>query len=161
MPSFDIVSEIDRHELDNAVNQARKEIAQRFDFKGTGTNVEVSDDSIVLRSETEGRVEAAWDVVTSRLVRRGLPLEAFRRGNPQPAGGKTIRQDVEIQVGIPIEKAREIVKLIKGTKSKVQVSIQGDRLRVSGKKKDDLQQAISTVKEAELGIAMQFTNYRD
>ncbi|MFW5878616.1 MAG: YajQ family cyclic di-GMP-binding protein [Myxococcota bacterium] len=161
MPSFDIVSEIDRHELDNAINQAKKEIAQRFDFKGTGTDLELTPDSVVIRSETEGRLDAAWDVLTSRLVRRGLPLEAFKRGEPQPAGGKTMRQDVAIQVGIPTETGREIVKMVKGMKLKVQVSIQGDTVRVTGKKRDDLQEVIKAVKEADLGIAMQFKNYRD
>ncbi len=161
MPSFDIVSEIDRHELDNAVNQAKKEIAQRFDFKGTNTQIELSADGISLRSETEGRLDAAWDVLTTRLIRRGLPLEAFQLQDPLPAGGKTIKQDVVIQVGIPTEKAREIVKLVKAMKKKVQVAIQGDTVRVTGKKRDDLQDVIKAVKEAELGIAMQFTNFRD
>jgi cyclic-di-GMP-binding protein len=161
MPSFDIVSEIDRHELDNAINQAQKEIAQRFDFKGTGTEVELAENAIVMRSETEGRLDAAWDVVSGKLVRRNLPLEAFKPGEPQPAGGKTMRQEVAIQVGIPTEKAKEIVKHLKATKLKVQASIQGDTVRVTGKKRDDLQEAIKAVKEAEMGIAMQYTNFRD
>jgi cyclic-di-GMP-binding protein len=161
MPSFDIVSEIDRHELDNAINQAKKEIVQRFDFKGTSTEVELSEEIIVLKSDSEGRIDAAWDVVSTRIIRRGLPLEAFKRGDINPAGGKTVRQDVTIQVGIATEKAREIVKLVKNMKTKVQVAIQGDSLRVTGKKRDDLQEVIKLLRETDLGIAMQFTNFRD
>ena len=161
MPSFDIVSKLDAQELDNALNQARKEIAQRFDFKGTGTEVEKTDAGIVLRSESEGRVEAAWDVLAGKLVRRGLPLEAFTRGKIEPAGGKTQRQVVTTQEGIPQDAGKKIIKLIKDQKLKVQASIQGDTVRVTGKKRDDLQAAIQAVKAADLGIAMQYVNFRD
>jgi uncharacterized protein YajQ (UPF0234 family) len=161
MPSFDIVSKLDPQELDNALNQARKEIAQRFDFKGTGTEIDQGDAGIVLRSESEGRVEAAWDVLAGKLVRRGLPLEAFTRGKIEPAGGKTQRQTVTTQEGIPQDAARKILKLLKDQKLKVQASIQGDTVRVSGKKRDDLQAAIQAVKGADLGVAMQFVNFRD
>lgn len=161
MPSFDIVSKIDKGELDNALNQARKEIAQRFDFKGTGATIDLSDEGVTLRADSEGRVDATWDVLAGKLVRRGVPLEAFSRGTIDPAGGKTYRQMVKIQEGIPTEEARKIVRLIKDRKMKVQAAIQGDVVRVSGKKRDDLQEAMQAVKGAELGIAMQFTNYRD
>jgi len=161
MPSFDIVSKVDKQELDNAVNQAKKEIAQRFDFKGTDTVIELGDTGITLRSSSEGRVEAAWDVLAGKLVRRGLALEAFDRGAIEPAGGKTQRQVVSIQEGIPQDAGRKIVKLVKDAKLKVQASIQGDVVRVSGKKRDELQSVISLVKGAELGIAMQYVNFRD
>jgi cyclic-di-GMP-binding protein len=161
MPSFDIVSKIDIHELDNALQQARKEIVQRFDFRGTSTTIEQTSDGLVLRANAEGRLEAAWDVLSEKLVRRGLPLIAFSRGPVEKAGGSTVRQLVTMQVGIPTEKARELVKRIKESKLKVQASIQGDEVRISGKKRDDLQAAIALIKTAELGIAMQFTNFRE
>lgn len=161
MPSFDVVSKIDMHELDNALQQARKEIAQRFDFRGTETSIEQSSEGIVLRANAEGRLNAAWDVLAEKLVRRGLPLIAFSRGDLEKAGGSTVRQLVAMQVGIPTDKARELVKLLKGSKIKVQTSIQGDEVRISGKKRDDLQAAIALVRTADLGIAMQFTNFRE
>ncbi len=161
MPSFDIVSKIDKQELDNALNQARKEISQRFDFRGTDTKVEKTDEGIVLESNSDGRLDAAWDVLVSKLVRRGLPIEAFRRDDVRPASGGRVRQLVRMQEGIGQEDAKKIVRLIKEEKRKVQAQIQGDSLRVSGKKRDDLQAVIKMLKEAKLGIAMQFVNFRD
>ncbi len=161
MPSFDIVSKIDMHELDNALQQARKEITQRYDFRGTNTTIEQTSEGLVLRASAEGRLDAAWDVLAEKLVRRGVPLVAFERGNIDKAGGSTVRQVVSMQVGIPVEKARELVKRLKESKIKVQASIQGDEVRVTGKRRDDLQAAMTLVRAAELGIAMQFTNFRD
>jgi uncharacterized protein YajQ (UPF0234 family) len=161
MPSFDIVSKINTHELDNALQQARKEVAQRFDFRGTDTTLEQTDDGIVMRSNAEGRLDAAWDVLSEKLIRRGLPIAAFERGKVEPASGQSVRQLVKIQVGIPIEKARELVKSLKDSKLKVQASIQGDEVRVSGKKRDDLQAAMAIIRKLDLGIAMQFTNQRE
>jgi len=161
MPSFDIVSKIDVHELDNALQQAKKEIGQRFDFRNTDTGIEQTGEGLVLRANAEGRIDAAWEVLAEKLARRGVPLVAFERGTFEPAGGHTVRQVVTMQVGIPIEKARELVKRVKESKIKVQVSIQGDEVRVSGKKRDDLQAAIALIKGVDLGIAMQFTNFRE
>jgi uncharacterized protein YajQ (UPF0234 family) len=161
MPSFDIVSKLDGHELDNALQQARKEVAQRFDFRGTETSLEQTAEGIVLRANAEGRIDAAWDVLSEKLVRRGLPLVAFARGKLEPGSAGSVRQLVTMQVGIPIEKARELVKRLKESKLKVQASIQGDEVRVSGKKRDDLQAAIALIRTLELGIAMQFTNFRE
>ncbi|RMG19644.1 MAG: YajQ family cyclic di-GMP-binding protein [Deltaproteobacteria bacterium] len=161
MPSFDIVSKIDKQELDNALNQATKEISQRFDFRGTDTKIEKTDAGILIESNTEGRLDAAWDVLAGRLVRRGLPLEAFKRDEVQPAARGRVKQLVRMQEGIPQDDAKKIVKRIKDQKLKVQAQIQGDSLRVSGKKRDDLQAVIKMLKEAKLGIAMQFVNFRD
>lgn len=161
MPSFDIISKIDPQELDNALNQARKELKQRYDFKGTDASVELSDTTIVLKANSEGRVDAVWDVVTTKLVKRKVPLEAFTMGKQEPAGGKMVRQVVTVQQGIPAEAAKKIVKLIKDKKMKVQISIQGDTVRISGKKRDHLQDAIAAVKEADLGVATQYVNFRD
>lgn len=160
MPSFDIVSEIDKQELDNAINQAKKEISTRFDFRGTDTTVELTGTTVTLKANSEGRIDAAWDVLSSKLLRRNLPLEAFSRGNIEPSG-KLVRQEVTTQEGIPQDAAKKIVKLIKEEKLKVQTAIQGEQLRVTGKKRDDLQAAMAAVKKADLGIAMQFTNFRD
>ncbi len=161
MPSFDVVSKIDKHELDNALQQARKEIGQRYDFRGTGTEIEETKEGLVLRSNAEGRLEAAWDVVSERLVRRGVPLVAFDRQKMESAGGDTVRQLVKMQVGIASDKARELVKLVKDSKLKVQAAIQGDTVRVTGKKRDDLQEAIALIKKADLKIAVQFENFRE
>ncbi len=161
MPSFDIVSEIDKHELDNALQQARKEIAQRFDFRGTSAEIEQTKDGLVLRANAEGRVDAAWDVLSEKLVKRGVPLIAFTREKMEPAGGSTMRQIVKMQVGISAEKGKEINKLIKDSKLKVQSSIQGDTVRVAGKKRDDLQAAMALLRGKDLGIALQFKNFRD
>lgn len=161
MPSFDIVSKIDPQELDNALNQARKELKQRYDFKGTDASVELSDTTIVLKANSEGRVDAVWDVVTTKLVKRKVPIEAFTRGKQEPAGGKMVRQVITVQQGIPAEAAKKIVKLIKDKKMKVQISIQGDTVRISGKKRDHLQDAIAAVKEVDLGVATQYVNFRD
>lgn len=161
MPSFDIVSEIDKHELDNALTQARKEIGQRFDFRNTTTTIEETKDGLVLKSNSDGRIDAAWDVLAERLVKRGVPLIAFERQKIEEAGGSMVRQLVKMQQGIATEKAKEIIRLIKDSKLKVQAQIQGNAVRVSGKKRDDLQEVMAMLRRTELKIAMQFNNFRD
>ena len=160
--SFDIVCKVDVQEVRNAIQHAMKEIANRFDFKGSGTEIKLVDDgqAIELTSSEEFKLRSARDVLESKLVKRGVDLKALTPGEVESALGGTVRQRITLQAGIPIEKAREIVKRVKATKRKVQASIQGDQVRISGKNKDDLQSIISSLKEADLGIAMQFTNYR-
>ena len=158
--SFDIVSSVDLQEVRNAIVQAGKEIATRYDLKKSGSKVELADDGIVLTAPDDYTLKAVRDVLEGRLVKRGVPLKALSFGTIEQALGGTTRQKVELQKGIPTEKAREIVKLVKGTKRKVQTAIQGDQLRVSGKNRDDLQAVIQLLKETDLGIDMQFTNYR-
>lgn len=161
MPSFDIVSEVDLQEVRNAVDQAQREIATRFDFKDTGTSVELDEGEIALRSATEHRLEAALDVVEGKLVKRKVPLKAVSRGKVEPAAGGTYRQVLTLNQGIAQDKAKEIVKLVKDSKRKVQASVQGDQVRISGKKKDDLQAVMQAVQERDLDIPLQFTNRRD
>ena len=158
--SFDIVSSVDLQEVKNAIAQAMKELTTRFDLKGTGSQVELTGEELVLSSNDEFKIKAVRDVLETRLVKRGVPLKALTFGEPEKALGGTVRQKVTLQKGIPSEKAREIVKVIKGTKLKVQASIQGDQLRVSGKNKDDLQAVMQTLRGQDLGIDMQFKNYR-
>ena len=158
--SFDIVSEVDLAEVTNAADQARREIATRFDFKDTGTTLEHDNALVELRSSTDDRLKAALDVFRDKLVRRQVPLKALSEGPIQPAAKGTVRQSVHISRGISEEKARELTKFIKGLGVKVQTQVQGDQLRVSGKKKDDLQAVIAAVKERDFGIPLQFTNYR-
>lgn len=163
MPSFDVVSEIDLQEVDNALHQARKEIEQRYDFKGTHTSVEKTDDGLVLKANSEGRVQAALDVLQGKLVKRGVSLRSVKPGPVAAAGGGLFRQVLALQQGIPQDKAREIIKFIKDTKMKVQGSIQGDAVRVTGKSRDELQACIQAIRgRAEaLGLELQFVNFRD
>jgi cyclic-di-GMP-binding protein len=160
--SFDIVCKVDLQEVRNAIQHAMKEIQNRFDLKGSGTEIELVDDGkvIEMRSSEEFKLQNAKDVLDTKLVKRGVPLKALQAGKVESALGGTVRQRIELQAGIPMEKAKEIVKIIKGTKRKVQAAIQGDQVRVSGKNKDDLQMVMGLLKESELDIAMQFTNYR-
>jgi uncharacterized protein YajQ (UPF0234 family) len=158
--SFDVVSSVDLQEVKNAIAQAMKEIVNRFDLKGTNSNIELQGEKLVLTSSDEYKIKAVRDVLEGRLVKRNVPLKAFTYGTIESALGGTARQSVEMQSGIPTEKAREIVKILKGAKLKVQAAIQGDQVRVTGKNKDDLQAAIRILKETDLGIDMQFTNYR-
>ncbi|MHB8449520.1 MAG: YajQ family cyclic di-GMP-binding protein [Mycobacteriales bacterium] len=159
-PSFDIVSKVDRQEIDNAVNQAAKEVATRFDFRDTGSSVTWSGETVVLRAVTEDRCKAVLEVFRDKIVKRGISLKALQHGDPV-ASGKEFRLVVTINQGISDEKARTIVKAIKvdGPKG-IQAQIQGEQLRVSGKKKDDLQDVIALVKGRDFGIPLQFTNYR-
>lgn len=158
--SFDVVSSVDLQEVKNAIAQAMKEIGTRFDLKGTGSSIELSADKLVLTSSDEFKLKAVRDVLEGRLVKRSVPLKALSYGKIEEALGGTVRQAVELQKGIPTEKAREVVKLVKETKLKVQAAIQGDQVRISGKNRDDLQSVIRKLRETDLGIDMQFTNYR-
>jgi hypothetical protein len=158
--SFDVVSSVDLQEVKNAIAQAMKEITTRFDLKGSGSDVALAGEEIVLTSADEFKLKAVRDVLEGRLVKRNVPLKALTFGTVEQALGGTARQKVTLQKGIPSEKAREIVKLIKGSKLKVQAAIQADQVRVSAKSRDDLQAVIRMLKANDLGIDMQFTNYR-
>jgi uncharacterized protein YajQ (UPF0234 family) len=158
--SFDVVSSVDLQEVKNAISQAMKEIGTRFDLKGTRSAIDLTAEEVVLSSSEEFKLKAVRDILEGRLVKRGVPLKALTYGTVEKALGDTVRQKITLQKGIPSEKAREIVKVIKGSKLKVQAAIQADQVRVSGKNRDDLQAVIRLLKETELGIDMQFTNYR-
>ena len=161
MPSFDVVSKVAMHEVDNALLQAQKELATRYDFKDTETDVEKTEDGLVVRSATEGRLEAGRKVLEDKLVKRHVSLRSVDPQKPEKTAKGHFKQLVKIKEGIEVEKAREILKLIKDAKLKVQGSIQGDQVRVSGKKKDDLQDAIKALKAHDFGIDLQFTNFRE
>jgi uncharacterized protein YajQ (UPF0234 family) len=158
--SFDVVSSVDLQEVKNAISQAMKEITTRFDLKGSNADISLEGEEILITSSDEFKMKAVRDVLEGRLVKRNVPLKALTFGEIEKALGGTARQKVSLQKGIPTEKAREIVKIIKGTKLKVQAAIQGDQVRVSGKNKDDLQAVIQTLRGSDLGIDMQFTNRR-
>jgi uncharacterized protein YajQ (UPF0234 family) len=158
--SFDVVSKVDRQEVDNALNQAKREVVQRFDFKGTGTSLEWSGPQVVIVSKSEQRADAALDVFKERLVKRSVSLKALEASEPKPAGGGTYRIECDFIEGIPEDKAKALAKTIRQSKIKVQAQVQGDQLRVTGKKRDDLQAAITLLKENDEGLALQFVNYR-
>ncbi|KPV39851.1 YajQ family cyclic di-GMP-binding protein [Alicyclobacillus ferrooxydans] len=158
--SFDIVSEVDVQEVTNAVQQTMKEIETRFDFKGSKSNVEFDGKELILLSDDEYKLGALYDVLQSKCVKRNVSLKSLKPGKVEPASGGTVRQRVAVQQGIEADVAKAIVKLIKDAKLKVQASIQGDHVRVSGKSRDDLQTVIAAVREADFDVALQFTNYR-
>ncbi len=160
--SFDIVCKVDMQEVDNAVNQALKEIGQRFDFKGSKSEIILDKlkGTLTLSSEDDFRLKSLNDVLQSKIIKRGISLKALSYGKVEPAAGGSVRQVITMQQGIPQEKAKEIVKLIKNTKLKVNASIQQDQVRVTGKSRDDLQAVIAMLKGEDLGIDMQFVNYR-
>jgi hypothetical protein len=160
--SFDIVSKIDLQEVSNAVQQTLKEVNQRYDLKGTGSSVELDqvEAKISARGPDEFTLKQVLEILEQKLVRRSVPLKGLVYEQMQPAAGSSVVQEIKLQQGIPIEKAREIVKIIKQTKLKVQAAIQGDQVRVTAKSRDDLQRVIAGLKEQDLGIDMQFTNYR-
>ena len=160
--TFDITCELDMQEVLNAVTQALKEIGQRFDFKGSKSNIELDKGKhiITLTSDDEFKLKSVLDILQSKLVKRGVALKALDYGKIEQAAGSTVRQAVTLQQGIPQEKAKEIVKIIKETKMKVNVEIQKDQVRVRAKKIDDLQAVMALLKEKDLGIHIQFTNYR-
>ncbi len=161
--SFDITSTIDLQEVNNALNQARKEVAQRYDFKGATTDIALNEkeNTLTLTADDDFKMNALWEIVQTRLVRRGVPVKNFKIPDSEPAAGGTVRRVIAIQQGIPIEAAREIVKFIKDRKlKKVQAAIQADQVRVSSPSKDDLQEAIHVLREHDFGIALQFGNYR-
>lgn len=158
--SFDIVSQVDRAEVMNALNQTMKEVRQRFDFKGSRAEVTLEEKELVLAAEDDTKLRNMNDILQQKLVRRGVPLKALNYGSVEPAAGGTVRQRAQIQQGIPQEKAKDIVKTIKDSKAKVQASVQGDVVRVTGRDRDTLQQVIAALKAKDFGIDMQFTNYR-
>lgn len=161
--SFDITSPIDFQEVDNALNQARKEIGQRYDFKGAKADIELSaaDKTLTLVADDEMKMNAVWEIVQTRLVRRNVPVKNFESAESEPAAGGTLRRVIKIQEGIPIEAAREIVKYVKEKKlKKVQAAIQGDQVRVTSPSKDDLQDAMRALREHDFGVALHFGNYR-
>ncbi|MBI5408650.1 MAG: YajQ family cyclic di-GMP-binding protein [Nitrospirae bacterium] len=160
--SFDIVSKVDLQEVSNAVQQALKEIGQRFDFKGSKSNIELDKikNEILLVSDDEYKLKSVVDILQSKLIKRQVPLKALSYGKVEPAASSTVRQIVTLQQGIPTEKAKEIVKVIKDTKLKVQSEIQKDQLRVRAKKIDDLQAVMKILREKDLGVHIDFVNYR-
>ncbi|MCI0350940.1 MAG: YajQ family cyclic di-GMP-binding protein [Acidobacteriales bacterium] len=159
--SFDIVSKVDLQEVSNGIQNALKEVHTRFDLKDTKSNIALEGkEEIVLSSSDEYKLKAVNDILQGKLVKRGVPLKALSYGPVEPAAGSTVRQKIKMQQGIPVEKARDIVKKIKDTKKKVQASIQGDTVRVSGKDRDTLQEIIALLRQSDFGIDMQFTNYR-
>ena len=161
--SFDITSEIDMQEVDNAINQARKELAQRYDFKGSPATIELDqkNKTMTLTAEDNFKIGAVWDIVQTRLVRRNVPVKNVQPGEVQPASAGTVRQVFTLQVGIPTDTAKDIVKFLKDAKlKKVQASIQADQVRVQAPSRDDLQQAIALLRSHDFGISLQFGNYR-
>jgi len=158
--SFDIVSKTEMQEVTNAIQQAQKELAQRFDFKGSKSSIELTAEEIVLVSDDEGKLRSVKDILETKLVKRGVSLKALDYATLEQAAGGTVRQKAKIVQGIEIEKAKAIVKAIKDAKLKVQASIQSDQVRVTGRAKDDLQKAMAIVKVHDYGIPLQFTNYR-
>jgi cyclic-di-GMP-binding protein len=162
MPSFDVVSELNLMEVENAFNQARKEILQRFDFKGTSTDLERDPElNVVVKANGEGRAEAALQVLMEKLAKRGVPLEGLDPQKVEPAAGGHVRQLVKLRRGLKSEDAKRIVALVKESGLKVQAAIQGEAVRITGKKKDDLQGAIQRIRAGNLGIPLQFQNFRE
>jgi uncharacterized protein YajQ (UPF0234 family) len=161
MPSFDVVSQVDMQEVRNAVDQAMREVINRYDFKGTDTKVVLSEDGIVVESSAEGRLDAAIDVLQTRLVRREVSLKALAGGQPEQVGGGRYRATFTLNQGIPQDAAKELGKIVRDLGLKLQVQVQGDQLRVQGKKRDDLQAAIAELKALDYQLPLQFVNYRD
>ncbi|MEM7357828.1 MAG: YajQ family cyclic di-GMP-binding protein [Pseudomonadota bacterium] len=161
MPSFDIVSEIDKPELNNAVHQANKELSTRFDFKGTDARVENNEQTLVVFADNDFQVRQAVDVLTGKLAKRGIDLGCLKYREIEEIGGGKARQIIDLQEGINSELGRKLVKQIKEKKLKVQTAIQGEQLRVTGKKRDDLQTVIAFLRESDAGIPLQFNNFRD
>ena len=158
--SFDVACKIDMQEVTNAIDQARREIATRYDLKGSKNEIAPDKMDIVLTSSDDMKLKAVLDILQSKLHRRGIDLKALTIHDPETAGGGLVRQKITLQDGVPIEKAREIVRLIKDAKLKVQAAIQEKQVRVTSKSRDDLQSVIALLKAKDLGIALQFTNYR-
>ena|SRR5262249_24621636 len=161
MAFFDVVCRVDLQEVDNAIQQTLKEIGQRFDFRNTPTEVRREEHTLHLRSADEFKLRSLHEVLQEKLARRQVPLRALQAGPVEPGPAGSAKQQITLQQGIPVEKAREMVKLVKDAKLKVQVAIQGDQVRVTGKKKDDLQAVIQSLRGHDFGIAIQFTNFRD
>ena len=161
MPSFDIVSEVDMHELNNALDQSNREVGTRFDFKGTDASFELSNDSdITLSAEADFQIQQMMEMLRSKMVKRGIDIKSLKEGDVQLVGQKAI-MIVAVQQGIEADIARKIVKTVKEAKLKVQTAIQGEKLRVTGKKRDDLQQVMALLKEGSFGVPLQYDNFRD
>ena len=163
LASFDITSTVDLQEVDNALNQARKEVAQRYDFKGARADIDFSpvDKILTLTADDRMKIDALWEIVQGRLVRRNVPTQNFKASDVEPAAGGAVRRTITLQQGIPAEAARDIVKFLKDQKlKKVQAAIQGDQVRVSAPARDDLQEAIRLLRGQDFGVALQFGNYR-
>jgi uncharacterized protein YajQ (UPF0234 family) len=161
MPSFDVVSKVDWHEVDNALNQANKELSQRYDFRGSDTKVELKEEAFLIESADEFKVKAAVEVLEGKLAKRKVPLDCLDAGKIEDAAGGRARQEIKVKSGIEQEVAKKIVKSIKDKKMKVQSAVQGDCVRVSGKKRDDLQTVIEHLKESSFGQPLQYENFRD
>jgi uncharacterized protein YajQ (UPF0234 family) len=161
MPSFDVVSQVDMQEVDNALNQARKEIEQRYDFKDTKTTITLEEEGLLIHSSDDFKVKAALDILQTKLVRRNVSLKSLVPGKIEAAGGGRAKQLLKIQQGIDADKARAIVKCVKDAKLKAQSQIQGDQVRVSGKKRDDLQAVIALLRQQDFGLPLQFINFRE
>lgn len=160
MPSFDVVSEVDHHELNNGVDQANREVTTRFDFKGTDSEFEIADLVINMKTESEFQLQQMYDILCNKLVKRGIDIACLEKGEPV-IHARTATQAVKVREGIETSVAKDMVKLIKQSKAKVQAAIQGDQLRVTGKKRDDLQEVIALLKGANLEIPLQYKNFRD
>lgn len=160
MPSFDVVSEVNLHEVANAVDQADREVSNRFDFKGSGARFELEGDKILLYAQNDFQLKQMLDIVWMKLAKRGVDLGCLELGEPH-LSGQAAHQEITLRQGIDKELAKQILKLIKDTKLKVQASVQGDQIRVAGKKRDDLQQIIQMLRQAKLDLPLQFTNFRD
>lgn len=160
MPSFDIVSEVDKHELTNAVDQTSREVATRFDFKNTGARVELVDGAVILHGDNEFQLDQLTEILHKKMAKRGIDIACLQAETPEMAGGRA-RQKITVRQGIDKELGRKIIKLVKDSKLKVQATIQEEQVRVSGKNRDDLQQIIALLRGADLGLPLQFTNFRD
>ena len=160
MPSFDVVSEVDHHELTNAVDQANREVGTRFDFKGTGSNFELDDNQVTMNTQSEFQLQQMYDVLCSKLVRRGVDIACLEPGEPN-VQMKTATQVITVREGIEGTEAKKMIKAIKDSKLKVQAAIQGEQLRVTGKKRDDLQAVIALLKDGKYKLPLQFRNFRD
>ena len=160
MPSFDAVSKIDDHELTNALDQANREITNRYDFKGSGAQIERTDAGLVLEAQNEFQVKQMQDILFGRAVKRGIDLKVFDAGEIEETNNRA-RQPIQLRQGINQETAKKLVKLVKDARLKVQAAIQGDVIRISGKKRDDLQSVMALLRDAEVGLPLQFINYRD
>ncbi len=160
MPSFDIVSEVDQHELTNAVDQVNREVGNRFDFKGSDAKVEQQENAVVLHAQNEFQISQMYDIMLQKMAKRGIDVSCLEAGEVE-ASGTRAKQQYSVRQGIDKELGKKIIKLVKDSKIKVQASIQGEQVRVTGKKRDDLQQIMSLLRGAELGLPLQFTNFRD
>lgn len=160
MPSFDIVSEVDQHEVNNAVDQANREVGARFDFKGSDAKIEYVENSLKLEAQNEFQIDQMRDILEKKLAKRGIDLAALKPDKVEESGTRA-RQKIDVRQGIDQDTGRKLVKLIKESKLKVQASIQGDQLRVTGKKRDDLQEAIALLRKSDVGLPLQYQNFRD